>query len=143
MNRKRMIFSVCLLIVMFFSLFIIRNIEVNAEDITEEKNSEISVMSGDKNDYEPVQISAVPSSDVKDIKYIDNADYFKVNPKHAENSTTDNSAGTCTTVAVQLLIGYHNYYTDRRIIPEFNESGERLLAEDYGDIMEHPSINKQ
>lgn len=70
------------------------------------------------------------------IYYIDNANYFLSNPKHRENYSTsgDHPFGTCTTVAHQILLGYHNYYSDRRLIPEFNSDGERYLSENYGDL---------
>lgn len=75
------------------------------------------------------------------IHYIENANYFLANPLHHENDTDDNSEGTCTTVALQMLVGYHNYYSDRRLLPEFNANGERLLEENYGDLNEHPIIS--
>jgi len=43
--------------------------------------------------------------------YIPNYQYFLHNPRHGWNST-----GTCGAVASQLLLSYHNYYSDRRII---------------------------
>ena len=45
------------------------------------------------------------------VKYITNADYFLIGPHHGHNSS-----GTCDSVAAQLLISYHNYYSDRRLI---------------------------
>lgn len=84
---------------------------------------------------------------VTDEKYIENSAYFRANPKHAENNTVDNSFGTCTTVAFQLLLGYHNYYTDRRIIPTFYEKNDdgsiitqRFLSANYGKIENNPII---
>ena len=47
--------------------------------------------------------------------YIANQDYFLTKgaaPRHGLNSN-----GTCTTVAIQLMLSYNNYYNDRRIIP--------------------------
>ena len=43
--------------------------------------------------------------------YIPNAEYFLRNPRHG-----DNENGTCGAVAAQLMLSYHNYYSDRRII---------------------------
>lgn len=43
--------------------------------------------------------------------YIPNYQYFLHAPRHGWNST-----GTCGAVAAQLLLSYHNYYSDRRII---------------------------
>ena len=48
--------------------------------------------------------------------YIENSEYFLTegeSPRHGLNSE-----GTCTTVAIQLLLSYNNYYNDRRIIPD-------------------------
>ena len=46
-----------------------------------------------------------------DTKYINNYKYFLSSPGHGVNST-----GTCGAVAAQLMLSYHNYYSDRRII---------------------------
>ena len=43
--------------------------------------------------------------------YIDNYEYFMIGPHHGKNSS-----GTCSAVAAQILLSYHNYYSDRRII---------------------------
>ena len=67
-----------------------------------------------------------------DIKYIPNANYFRANPKHYDNDGKDNPIGTCTTVAMQMLMGYHNYYSDRRLIPQKSVNGNDFLGIDYG-----------
>lgn len=46
-----------------------------------------------------------------DTKNINNHKYFLSSPGHGVNST-----GTCGAVAAQLMLSYHNYYSDRRII---------------------------
>ena len=79
--------------------------------------------------------------DFTNIKYIKNADYYKANPLHAEQQDGYNLAGTCTTVAFQLFLGYHNYYTDRRLIPILSDRNKRFLSEDYGNILENPIID--
>ncbi len=43
--------------------------------------------------------------------YITNAEYFMLNPQHGNNEND-----TCSAVAAQLLLSYHNYYSDRRLI---------------------------
>lgn len=46
--------------------------------------------------------------------YIKNSDYFLTKgsaPRHGNNTQ-----GTCTAVAIQLMLSYNNYYNDRRII---------------------------
>ena len=88
-----------------------------------------------------VDVSYDPSmSTFTDVKFIANADYFRANPKHAANDGSDNAKGTCTTVAMQMLMGYHNYYSDRRLIPEMGENSRRFLSIDYGDINSSPLI---
>ena len=44
-------------------------------------------------------------------KYIKDYQYFMVNPKYGNNKH-----GTCGSVASQLLLGFNNYYNDRRIV---------------------------
>lgn len=46
-----------------------------------------------------------------DGTFIPNYRYFLLDPDHGNNTT-----GTCGAVAAQLLLSYHNYYSDRRII---------------------------
>lgn len=53
--------------------------------------------------------------------FIPNYLYFIVNPTHGDNSglpVGNNNTGVCGPVAVQILLGYNNYYNDRRIIPD-------------------------
>ena len=80
--------------------------------------------------------------DFTNIKYIKNAGYYKANPLHAKQKKAYNNAGTCTTVAFQLFLGYHNYYSDRRLIPEKSVNGRRFLGANYGDILENPIIDQ-
>lgn len=75
------------------------------------------------------------------VHFIPNANYFLINPLHGKNDGSDNNIGTCTTVAAQLLVGYHNYYTDRRIIPkETNE--KKFLSDNYGIIDNAPVFKR-
>lgn len=78
-------------------------------------------------------------SDLTDVNYIPNSDYFLINPRHHVNDGSDNAGGTCTTVALQMLMGYHNYYSDRRIIPATG-NGRTFLNTNYGDIAMHPEF---
>ncbi len=59
--------------------------------------------------------------------YIKNYQYFLVGPKYGHNTN-----GCCGTVAAQILLSYHNYYSDRRIIQD------RYLN---GDSSEHREDN--
>lgn len=68
---------------------------------------------------------------------IENKNYFLQNPLHGVNDGTHNKEGTCTTVAMQMLMGYHNYYSDRRLIPEVS-GNTRFLHQDYGDFYYDP-----
>lgn len=74
---------------------------------------------------------------LSETKYIANANYFLINPKQRKNDGVDNSGGTCTTVAMQMLLGYHNYYSDRRIIPS------TYLDPDYGNINSDPFFDRK
>lgn len=52
---------------------------------------------------------------------IPNYKYFVIGPTIGANDGTmcgNGNTGTCGPVAAQLLLGYHNYYSDRRIIPD-------------------------
>ncbi len=78
------------------------------------------------------------------VAYIDNADYFLVNPQHFnadEGKLYYNPKGVCTTIAMQLLLGYHNYYSDRRLIPA-TSGDKQFLANDFGDPSYHPAVNQ-
>ncbi len=53
---------------------------------------------------------------------IPNYRYFIVEPTHGDNYTGETygngNSGTCGSVAAQILLGYNNYYNDRRIIED-------------------------
>ena len=73
------------------------------------------------------------------LTLINNENYFYLNPAHGDNVEDPAvKLGACTTVAVDLLMGYHNYFSDRRLIPETDGNGTRFLAENYGDLTYHP-----
>ena len=78
---------------------------------------------------------------LRGVHFIPNANYFLINPLHGKNDGSDNNIGTCTTVAAQLLVGYHNYYTDRRIIPE-KTNGKKFLSDNYGIIGNSPVFKR-
>ena len=109
-------------------------------------NENIALTNGDKKSDSVVFIegkdvgtSSVTSgtrSDLTEAKYIPNANYFLINPKHHKNDGSDNELGTCPTVAMQLLLGYHNYYSDRRILKS------SYLASDYGNVYFDPFFNR-
>ena len=107
-------------------------------DLTNE-NSEAQIMSSEKNGTE-VNLNSVDISNFSNVHLIPNSNYFYLNPDHGDNDGSINSKGTCTTVAIELLMGYHNFYSDRRLIPNVTSSGEKFLIDYYGDIAFHPSI---
>ena len=97
---------------------------VFAEETTDEQAQEyenemplenINPSASQESEYKHLGSSRLSEGDqgVTQIHYIENANYFLANPKHHENDTSDNSQGTCTTVALQMLVGYHTYYFDR------------------------------
>ena len=55
-------------------------------------------------------------------QYIENSEYFLTtneSPRHG-----DNNGNSCTTVAIQLLLSFNNYYNDRRIIDDIYLFGD-------------------
>ncbi len=61
---------------------------------------------------------------------IPNYRYFAVNPLHGKNENGiygNGNTGTCGAVAAQILLGYNNYYNDRRII-------ENRFLNGYDDV---------
>ena len=66
--------------------------------------------------------------------YIANYAYFMYDPMHGFNEN-----GTCASVAVQLLLSYHNYYSDRRIIAnEYLNGDNATLSERNPNYCEDP-----
>ncbi len=64
---------------------------------------------------------------------IANYQYFLKAPKHGTNST-----GTCGAVAAQLLLSYHNYYSDRRIIADRYLYGDSIVVEENPNYCTDP-----
>lgn len=98
-----------------------------------DKDSEVETISG-------TDVHTISIDDLQDIKKIQNENYFLINPQHGLNDGSYNAGGTCTTVALQMLLGYHNYYSDRRIIPEVSDGGIRFLDENYGMLRYNPTF---
>lgn len=111
----------------------------NEEQLENVNDSSIETKSSsNKSEYVNLGDSRLSEGDkgLSQLYYIENANYFLANPKHRENykDSGDHPFGTCTTVAHQILLGYHNYYSDRRLIPEMSSEGERYLAPNFGDL---------
>ncbi|MBQ7339457.1 MAG: hypothetical protein IJW43_01230 [Clostridia bacterium] len=106
------------------SINILKRIEVKSLDSLQSinKNETTIEKSSESTGKEPVPIDQYR---VVSKKYIDNKEYFQVNPYFAYNVY-----GTCTTVATQLLLGYNNWAKDGRLItnPNFlwGRSGEDI-----------------
>lgn len=101
-------------------------VAVDAISLETDRNETEQVISGDDDD------SVISIDEFTELKYITNKKYFLDAPKHASNDSQYNVAGVCTTVAMQLLLGYHNYYSDRRLIPN------NFLYSDYGNLIAFP-----
>lgn len=160
--KKRVISILLILLVFCSAIAVTSRITASAEsyqDRTTEPYSEqtvpdaetlsvpISIFSEDKAEYKNLgAFRRTEGYEVEDGKpltnlhYIENANYFLANPQHRDNVKADNLLGTCTTVAMQMLVGYHNYYSDRRLLPKYSTNGKQLLADDYGNIYEHPTL---
>lgn len=99
---------------------------------------DVNILSDKTNQYVNLGATRLSEGDqgLSQLYYIENANYFLANPRHRENykNSGDHPFGTCTTVAHQILLGYHNYYSDRRLIPEISSDGKRYLSENYGDL---------
>ncbi len=138
------VFIICVIV-----LFVMMNSiqEVSAEQSkakTDIEKTSMGLLNVEGKNDGAVELSkgrnGVGTNGITSIYYIENADYFFAGPQHAPNLESDNFLGTCTTVAVQVLLGYHNYYSDRRLIPEMSKDGERFLSENYGDLNLYPSL---
>ena len=133
-----------IIILVLFAVFILSiiaccNINVKAENATNIELADTTLY-GDKNGGNPFIIKNGyverngEKQEVKNISLIKHGEYFKANPAHSDNKTSQNTAGTCTTVAMDLLLGFHNYYSDRRLIPE----GYGFLYDNYGSVEYNP-----
>ena len=74
--------------------------------------AQIDEQNNEKNDAPSLSDNPhITNLDIGSGTYIDNFMYFLSDPQHGSNTS-----GTCGAVAAQLLLSYHNYYSDRRII---------------------------
>ena len=129
------------------NVFAMESIEVNTEEGLTGNNENFvynTASENDRSNKEGVILGiekTLDFQDLTDVKHIDNANYFLLNPQHKRNDGSGNIWGTCTTVATQMLMGYHNYYSDRRIIP-YEANGKEFLDDNYGDIAYHPAFER-
>ncbi len=147
-KRKKILKSVKIvasffIISIFLCLYWINMVNLESKNYNNSIYDTISVSSVNEQPKEQYiygtlnQDKQISIDELTDIKYIDNKEYFLNNPKHHKNSSDLNSAGVCTTIAMQMLMGYHNYYNDRRIIPQ------EFLSENYGDLDAYPHEENQ
>lgn len=87
-----------------------------------------------------INLNTTNISQFNNSRFIENSRYFYLNPLHHSNGSSDSKNGVCSTVAMQLLLGYHNYYTHRGIIPFSKSDGTPFLASDFGTILKHPYL---
>ena len=140
MNKKKFV-SYGLIFIPFIILLISITPTVKATSINDIHDNDVVVASSTSLNSTTLYVDTIGINNFTNVKYIDNANYFKANPYHAINDGSDNPAGTCTTIAMQMLMGYHNYYTDRRLIPPIGGNGLRYLSTDYGKESDNPKIN--
>lgn len=150
----------CIIISVIAMVFVFGKDEINANELISSNTNHVAQasktrMNNDEDDnnknigelnlgeYKLSEGQQVNSEvgNISNLYYIENANYFLANPQHRDNVKSDYKYGTCTTIAHQILLGYHNYYSDRRLIPEFGNNGKRFLSEDYGDLNQHPNVN--
>lgn len=131
MKAKLSIVLLTLFCVFSIGIFAIPKNTINAEQIAQPKD--VATVQNNKESYSYVDMDSLSEDELTDVKYISNSLYFLKNPLHAEQVKEYNSKGTCTTVAMQMLLGYHNYYSDRRLIPKYSSSGVAFLSDNFGD----------
>lgn len=70
------------------------------------------------------------------VRYVSHPEFFLIGPQYGYNRH-----GTCGSVATQLLLSYHNYYTDRRIIDSIYSNGYWTNAAGDYDIFNPANFN--
>ena len=74
---------------------------------------------------------------------IENVQFFLANPKRGDNYSGvtygEGNSGTCGPVAAQLLLGYNNFYNDRRIIPNKYLNGYDHTTNTVSDREKNPN----
>lgn len=99
------------------------------------------LLSNNSNEQNEINLNQTGLENFTNIKWSLYNQYFYINPLHANNTTDLNPKGVCTTVAMQMLMGYYNYYFDRRLIPRIGENNVEYLSSDYGNVLMDPELN--
>jgi len=67
------------------------------------KKSAYQIQSKDKKNADVVDMETTQLSEFSNVKYIENKNYFLLNPRHVPSNLVDNpTTGTCTTTAIRL-----------------------------------------
>ncbi len=98
---------------------------VNANYSIDQSDNELDATTQNVSDIPTIDDNPyIKDLSISDGTYINNFWYFLLDPMHGTNTT-----GTCGAVASQLLLSYHNYYSDRRIISNENLNGSDTATE--------------
>ena len=100
---------------------------INGSQRNEEVDSEAT---GEKPKLDTSSLIFIPETEGT---YIPNYQYFLHAPRHGWNST-----GTCGAVAARILLSYHNYYSDRRIIDNEYLNGSSAIPNNNPNLCEDP-----
>ncbi len=98
---------------------------INTENLIDQKTADLGITTESTGDIPALDDNPyIKNLSISDGTYIPNFWYFLSDPLHGTNSS-----GTCGAVAAQLLLSYHNYYSDRRIIANENLNGSNTSTE--------------
>ena len=125
------------------------SISANENDLSSALNNVINsesdkIQSGVTRDGAPAYGSEAPiQATLANGTFIPNYLYFIVNPTHGDNTENspvgNNNTGVCGPVAAQILLGYNNYYNDRRIIPDRYLNGYNDATNTVTETEENPN----
>jgi uncharacterized repeat protein (TIGR02543 family) len=123
------------------------NSNVYADEINNENIQSISIVGDSRSEKECViygeYTADIEFNDLTNQYLIPNANYFLISPSQHDNGPNSISiAGECSSVALQMLMGYYNYYEDRRIIPS-KCSGKTYLDSTYGEYSMNPIFQRE
>lgn len=94
-------------------------------------------------DYPNIDSSNLIKGDTSSGNLIANYDYFTSTPtignNYSNGSYGNGNSGTCGPIAAQLLLGYNNFYNDRRIIEDRYLNGYDDTSKSVVDIEKNPN----
>ena len=151
-NKKNIIIFICFLLFMSTvgALIAFNNVEIVEAQVNVIHSDEINVVSIDditnvnndeKGGLSPqIDTFNLINASLSSGYFIPNYEYFTTVPTIGQNNTgvyyANNNTGTCGPIAAQLLLGYHNYYDDRRIIGDnylngYDDNLNQVVTEEY------------